>query len=93
MIEFLKKLEDLEVTEGSKVDLNIEVSSETAKVMWQKDGQSIQKDDQRFQLITEGKRHSLFIKNATVHHDGEYTVSVGEQECSCELTVVGKKHE
>ena len=28
-----------------------------------------------------GRKHSLVIKNATVHHEGEYVVSVGEQEC------------
>jgi hypothetical protein len=38
-----------------------------------------------------GRKHSIVIKNATVHHEGEYVASVGEQECSCELTVIGKK--
>lgn len=78
------------MNEGSKVSLDVEVSKDSVKVVWQKDGQTINKKDERFEMRSRGKKHSLSISKATVHHDGEYTVSVGEQECSCELTVVGK---
>ena len=82
-IEFTKKLSDVEVKEGNSVDLSIEVPTEDANIVWHKDGQALDRDDAAFEFKREagGRKHSLVIKNATVHHEGEYVVSVGEQEC------------
>ncbi len=96
-MEFLRKLEDLEVKEGTRVELAIEItkSESASNVVWQKDGQSVDKSlgspsAPGYSVINKGSKHVLVIENATVHHEGEYIASVGEQECSCELTVVGK---
>lgn len=89
MVEFLKKLSDLEVKEGSKVELSVEVSKDDVKIVWQKDGQRIVNDD-NIVLHSSQRKHTLTIKRATAHNDGEYIASVGEHECSCELTVVGE---
>ena len=88
-VEFLRKLTDLEVKEGSRVELAIEItkSESASNVVWQKDGQGV---DKTVKTVSQGSKHVLVIENATVHHEGEYIASVGEQECSCELTVVGK---
>ena len=69
--------------EGNSVDLSIEVPTEDANIVWHKDGQALDRDDAAFEFKKEagGRKHSLVIKNATVHHEGEYVVSVGEQEC------------
>ena len=32
----------------------------------------------------------LLIRGASVHDEGEYTCALGEQECTAEVTVVGK---
>lgn len=89
-IEFVKKLEDMEVKEGSSCELSIEISSDKCHVVWHKDGHTLDKDNSKYSFKSEGRYHSLKISSATVHHEGEYVASVGEQECSCELTVVGK---
>ena len=88
-IEFTKKLSDVEVKEGNTVDLSIEVPTEDANIVWHKDGQALDKDDVSFEFKKEagGRKHSLVIKNATVHHEGEYVVSVGEQGCECDSMV------
>merc|ERR1719376_1160759 len=41
-----------------------------------------------YEFKSTGRKHSIVIKNATVHNEGEYVATIGEQECSCELTVV-----
>ena len=66
------------------------MSAEESKVKWYKDGEILNETDQHYEFKSTGRKHSIVIKNATVHHEGEYVASVGEQECSCELTVIGK---
>merc|ERR1711902_246728 len=41
-----------------------------------------------FKIERKGKKHSLIIEKATVHHEGEYVCSVGDQETSCEVSVI-----
>lgn len=94
-VEFSRRLEDMEVKEGSNVDLSVQLSTETgAAVRWHKDGQALDRADDRFTFLSDGTRHTLRIATATatVHHEGEYVAAVGEQECACELTVVGNDH-
>lgn len=90
VVEFVKPLEDVEIKEKDVIEIDVELSTdEVANVKWYKDGEVIDPtDDSKYEVKKQGRRHSLVIKNATVHHEGEYTAAVGEQECSCELTVV-----
>ena len=69
--------------------MQVEVSAEESKVKWYKDGEILSEADNHYEFKSAGRKHSIVIKNATVHHEGEYVASVGEQECSCELTVIG----
>ena len=92
VIEFVKPLEDVEIKEKDVIEIDVELSTdEVSNVKWYKDGEVIDpKDDTKYEVKSQGRKHSLKIINATVHHEGEYTAAVGEQECSCELTVVGE---
>ena len=56
----------------------------------EKDGKTVQRKDSgaTYEFKSSGRKHSMVIKNATVHEEGEYVATVGDQECSCELTVV-----
>jgi len=88
-VDFVRRLVDaLEVKEGSRVELAVELSRSDSSnyVVWQKDGRT---PGERATVIMDGTKHILVIDAANVHDEGEYIVSVGEQECSCELTVVG----
>ena len=92
VIEFVKPLEDVEIKEKDVIEIDVELSAdEVSNLKWYKDGEVIDPtDNTKYEVKRQGRKHSLVIKNATVHHEGEYTAAVGEQECSCELTVVGK---
>ena len=96
-IDFVKKLEDVEIKEKTTLEMDVEVTSEQlpgAAVKWYKDGEPIKanQEDSNYEFKSNGRKHSIVIKNATVHNEGKYVAAVGEQECSCELTVVGKLH-
>ena len=86
----MQRLHDVEIKETQSVELCVELtSSDVESIRWQKDGELLdQKTDQRFSFRSSGTKHYLSVKCATVHHEGEYVASVGEQECSCELTVI-----
>ena len=89
VVEFINKLDDKEVKEREVVMLEVEVTSENTDVKWHKDGEVIQDTTEKgYKLERKGKKHSLIIEKATVHHEGEYVCSVGDQECSCEVSVV-----
>ena len=88
-IEFVETLEDVEIKERNTIEMQVEVSAEESKVKWYKDGEILSEADNHYEFKSAGRKHSIVIKNATVHHEGEYVASVGEQECSCELTVIG----
>ena len=85
--EFTRKLSDLEVKERESPMFSVEVSIETAQVTWHKDGERLESAD-RYEFITKGHERFLIIRSATVHDEGEYTCSLGEQECTAELVVI-----
>jgi len=37
----------------------------------------------------DGQTRKLIIRSISVHDDGEYTCSLGEQECTAEINVIG----
>eukprot|EP00088_Acartia_fossae_P004370 TRINITY_DN1186_c0_g1_i1.p1 TRINITY_DN1186_c0_g1~~TRINITY_DN1186_c0_g1_i1.p1 ORF type:complete len:1240 (-),score=512.43 TRINITY_DN1186_c0_g1_i1:1313-4834(-) len=89
MVEFVSKLDDKEVKEQETVKLEVEVSADTTGIQWHKNGEVINEEEHKeikFERV--GKKHSLIIERATVHDEGEYVATVGDQECSCEVAVV-----
>merc|ERR1719282_555948 len=90
VVEFTNTLDDKEVKEKESVLLEVEVTSEKHDVKWHKDGKLIDMSEQSdgYKIEKKGKKHSLVIEKATVHHEGEYVCSVGDQETSCEVSVI-----
>ena len=86
--EFVKKISDLEVKEREPATFVVEVSSETAQVTWHKDGEPLDVGSDRFEFLSEGKERRIIIKNVSIHDEGEYTCSLGEQECTAEMVVI-----
>lgn len=37
----------------------------------------------------EGQTRKLIIRGISVHDDGEYTCSLGDEECTAEINVIG----
>jgi len=89
LVEFVNKLDDREVKEQETVKLEVEVTADTSGIQWHKNGEAIvEEDDSSYKFERVGKKHSLIIQHATVHHEGEYVATIGDQECSCEVSVV-----
>ncbi|EDO49558.1 predicted protein, partial [Nematostella vectensis] len=89
--KFLQRLELKEVVEGSRTDLEVEVSGKPKPVVeWLKDGELV-KPSSLMTLETEGQVHTLTIMNTTLDDEGEYTCiaknKVGEVSCTAELLV------
>ena len=90
VVEFTNVLNDKEVKEKESVMLEVEVTSDKHDVKWHKDGKLLDETEvvEGYKIEKKGKKHSLVIEKATVHHEGEYVCSVGDQECSCEVSVI-----
>lgn len=88
--EFVKPLQDYEVTENEIAILDVELSSETTEVTWFKDGEKItSKSHPKVEMAHEGKVRKLILRKASVHDEGEYTCVLDEdQECRAELYVI-----
>ncbi|KAL1117088.1 hypothetical protein AAG570_004416 [Ranatra chinensis] len=85
---FVRKLEDFEVKEQECAVLEVELSSDTAQVVWQKDGMDIEPKEGKVVMEKSGNVRKLFIRSTSVHDEGEYTCQLGDQECSAEVTVI-----
>lgn len=87
--EFVRKLQDFEVKERDVAILEVEITSETAEVTWQKDGEPLSPREDKLEFVNEGNVRKLFIRMTSVHDEGEYTCSLPDEECSAEVIVVG----
>uniref|UniRef100_A0A8D8SBW9 Titin n=1 Tax=Cacopsylla melanoneura TaxID=428564 RepID=A0A8D8SBW9_9HEMI len=85
--EFLKKLDDLEVKEKESAVLEVEVTSDKADVKWFKDGEEVT-SSKKVTIEKKGTIRKLYIRNVSVHDEGEYTCALPDQETSAELVVM-----
>ena len=83
--EFLRKLGDREVMKREPVTFVVELSPETAKVTWRKDGEPLDVASDRYEFSSEGKERRYIIRSVSIHHEGKYTCSLGGQECTAKL--------
>lgn len=86
--EFVKVIEDYEVTEKDTAILDVEISTDVPEVKWFKDGKEIVPDSTRIDCIKDDKVHRLIIRNITVHDEGQYSCRIEDQECKAEMTVI-----
>lgn len=86
--EFVRTLQDLEITEKDVGILEVEVSSDTADVLWRKDGLPIEESDDRFIFEKDGGIRKLLIRSTSIHDEGEYICTLLDEECRAEITVI-----
>uniref|UniRef100_A0A182S7W2 Titin n=1 Tax=Anopheles maculatus TaxID=74869 RepID=A0A182S7W2_9DIPT len=86
--EFLRKLEDVETKEKEHAVLEVEITSETADVTWYKEGRKLVETTGKYEFSKKGKSRVLFVRNTSVHDEGEYTCALADQECSAEVSVI-----
>ncbi|CAH0684241.1 unnamed protein product [Chilo suppressalis] len=86
--EFTRKLQDFEVKERDVAILEVEINSETADVFWEKDSERIKPKKNKYDIEKRGNVRKLFIRNTSVHDEGEYTCILRDDACTAEVTVV-----
>ena len=88
-VTFNKPLTNLDVMAKETLTMECELTSPTAQVCWQKDGQNI-RSDSRIQISCNNCTHKLEIADVTLNDGGTYTCVCGEETTECKITVEGK---
>lgn len=77
------------MVEGQKAEFTCSVSKETYEVKWLKDDRELEAGD-KYQMVSDGKRRTLVIKDCELKDEGGYKVMIGPTRASADLTVLGK---
>uniref|UniRef100_A0A8C0EK92 Titin n=1 Tax=Bubo bubo TaxID=30461 RepID=A0A8C0EK92_BUBBB len=88
-IKFLTKPQNLEVLEGEKAEFFCSVSKEAITVQWLR-GDTVLEAGDKYDIISDGKKRTLVVKDSILGDAGKYTVMVGEAKATARLTVIGK---
>lgn len=86
--EFIARPQNQEVVEGEKAQFVCSVSKDTYEVKWLKGDKELQSDD-KYDIISEGKKRVLVIKNCELKDEGGFAVLIGATRASADLTVLG----
>lgn len=87
--EFIARPQSQEVVEGEKAQFVCSVSKETFEVKWFRGDQELQKGD-KYEIVSEGKRRALIVKNCELKDEGAFTVCTDSVKASADLHVIGK---
>ncbi|KAH0514277.1 Obscurin, partial [Microtus ochrogaster] len=88
-VEITKPLEDQRATLGEHATLSCELSRAGTSVRWLKDGKAIRKS-QKYDLLSEGMRAVLVVREASLKDSGEYTCETEASKSTARL-LVGEK--
>lgn len=87
--EFVARLQDTEVNENESIILEVEITSNSADVVWLKDGSVIDiENNKNVDYIKDGHCRKLILRSASIHDEGEYTCRLMDEECSADLNVI-----
>merc|ERR1719239_1251980 len=84
---FTSQLQGKNVVEGETAVFEIGVEEDDAPAKWYKDGVEIVPDGKRIQIVTEGKKRKLIIKDCKIDDTANITVKVPGDESSAPLKV------
>lgn len=76
------------MVEGEKAQFVCSVSKDTYEVKWLKGDKELQSND-KYDIISEGKKRVLVIKNCELKDEGGFVVLIGTTRASADLTVLG----
>lgn len=74
------------MTAGSAAVFEAETERSGMKVRWQRDGSDISAND-KYDLATEGKRHTLTVRDVGFNDQGSYAVIAGSSKVKFDLKV------
>lgn len=75
--------------EGEKAEFVCSVSKEAITVQWLR-GDTVLEPGDKYDIISDGKKRALVIKESVLGDTGMYTVMVGEAKATAHLGVIGK---
>lgn len=88
-ISFITPLADVHVYEKDEARFELEVSREPKTFRWLKGSQELLNDD-KFEVLVEGKRHILLIKSAKYEDEAKYIFEAEDKRTSGKLFIQGK---
>lgn len=86
--EFIRPIQDCEVTEKEIAYFDVEISTDAAEVTWMKDGVKLTPENERLDFIKDGKMRKMLIRDVSIHDEGEYMCILDDHECTAELVVI-----
>ena len=88
--KFTSKLKSKSVVEHQEAVFEVNVEAEDAEVDWYINGKRINPDDKRVQVICDGLKRKLVIKDAHLSDSGEVQARTNVDETSAKLQVARK---
>ncbi|KAK7938954.1 hypothetical protein WMY93_002280 [Mugilogobius chulae] len=89
-VEFTKPLHDVEVREKESAKFECEVSRESAKVRWFRDGNEIRKS-KKYEILSKGVQRILIVHKSVFDDEAEYECDARTAKSSGMLTVTVSK--
>ncbi len=87
--EFIARPQNQEAVEGEKAEFVCSVSKENYEVKWFKGDKEITTDD-KYEIVVDGKRRALIVKNCELKDEGAFTAHIGSVKALADLLVIGK---
>lgn len=88
--EFITRPQNTEVLEGEKAELVCSVSKEAFDVQWLR-GDTVLEAGDKYDIISDGKKRVLVIKESELDDEGNYSVTVAGAKATARLRVIGER--
>lgn len=89
-ISFVMPLSDVQVYEKDDARFEIELSREAKVVRWLKGSQQLIADE-KFEILAEGKRHTLVVKSAAYEDEAKYMFEAEDKKTTAKLIIQGNE--
>ncbi|XP_039260669.2 myomesin-1-like isoform X1 [Styela clava] len=74
-VVFVECPEDIYINRGETASFSCTLTRDDAKVTWSKNGVEISESDERYEIISDGNKRNLVLKNCAVNDVASYTVA------------------
>lgn len=88
-VSFITPLSDVHVYEKDEAKFELEISREPKSLRWLKGSQELSSDE-KFELVSEGNRHTLIVKSARYEDEAKYMFEAEDKRTSGKLIIKGK---
>uniref|UniRef100_A0A674JRC4 Uncharacterized protein n=1 Tax=Terrapene triunguis TaxID=2587831 RepID=A0A674JRC4_9SAUR len=87
--EFITRPQNVEVLEGEKAEFVCSISKDGFEVQWLRGNKVLEAGD-KYDIISDGKKRLLVIKDSILEDEGKYSIMVGGIKATAHLKVIGK---